>query len=59
MGFDCSHVSDYSPGSGLEHIYVGKQEYRNIEYVTEEIKRLVDQLTDEGILATSLRDSNE
>lgn len=45
LGFDCGHGGDYIPrlaDSGfLSH---DRAQYRTIEYVTKEIKQLVDQL---------------
>ena len=51
FGFDCNHYMDYSPGMaaienkfGWEPTISRDQIYRNIEYVTNEIKSLAEQL---------------
>lgn len=52
IGFDCAHWGDYSPGMG-DVLNRGPREYetyRNIEYVTNELKHLCRQLTPQGML---------
>lgn len=53
IGFDCGHVGDYVPGiyPPYTKMFVdpddlgGKAgEYRNIQFVTDEIKKMVDQV---------------
>jgi hypothetical protein len=60
IGFDCAHWLDYSPGVG-NLLSIGPKEnkaYRNIQYVTNELKRLARQLTPEGILQKHLEVNN-
>jgi len=49
FGFDCAHFMDYVPGLnealGRRRL-LADGEYRNIEYVTNECKRLAEQLAD-------------
>lgn len=42
LGFDCSHSGDRSPSYTFSSSY--GERYRNVEYVTEEIKGLARQL---------------
>lgn len=61
IGFDCAHFNDYSPEVG-DILGRGPREhetYRNIEYVTDELKRLCQQLTPEGILKRALEKAHE
>lgn len=55
IGFDCAHAGDIAPymGMRLAQSMVRKEdeEYRDIDFVTQEIKDLVEQLTPEGVLA--------
>lgn len=54
IGFDCAHTMDLSPGM-LKHIPgLSPGVYRNIAYVTNELKELTEQLTPEGMLAREL-----
>jgi len=47
VGFDCAHAGDYSPYFlpflGMNKI-IGNERYKNIEYVTNECKKLAKQL---------------
>lgn len=47
VGFDCAHAGDYSPYSlpllGMNKI-IGDETYKDIEYVTNECKKLAKQL---------------
>lgn len=40
FGFDCAHYGDHVPFCSL----VGREVYRDMRYVTEELKSLVDQI---------------
>ena len=42
FGFDCGHAGDFSPH--LSFGPTGKEEYRTVEYATDEVKRLAQQL---------------
>jgi len=45
FGFDCSHADDYSPGLFTLANYDNRNEvYRDIAYVTQEVKSLAKQL---------------
>lgn len=52
LGFDCGHVNDYIPptkvvnGVVYDMNFVGKENYRNIAYVGNEIKKMIDQIDD-------------
>ncbi len=47
VGFDCAHAGDYSPCSfpllGMNRV-IGDDTYKDIEYVTNECKKLAKQL---------------
>ena len=47
VGFDCAHFGDYSPGIGelLHREFREDEHYRNLEYVTNELKSLAFQLS--------------
>lgn len=40
IGFDCSHINDYFPKLGIGD----PNDYKDIDFVTNEIKKLADQL---------------
>ena len=42
FGFDCGHAGDFTPGIAFNA--AGKEEYRTVEYATDEVKRLAQQL---------------
>ena len=42
FGFDCGHAGDFSPN--LSFGTSGAEEYRTVEYATDEVKRLAQQL---------------
>ena len=47
IGFDCAHMMDYVPYVEEIRIHVGKysfKQYRNVEYVTKELHKVVDQI---------------
>jgi hypothetical protein len=52
IGFDCAHIDDFAPGSPSPLHNCGT--YRNIRYVTRELKKLCRQLTPEAVLAKEL-----
>lgn len=57
IGFDCAHWGDYAPGMG-EILGRGPREhetYRNIKYVTNELKQLCQQLTPKGMLERAFK----
>jgi hypothetical protein len=45
VGFDTGHYSDYSPGMSLYIPNTEVRSYKNIHYVTKEVKKLAEQLT--------------
>jgi hypothetical protein len=55
IGFDCGHSNDYIPFLGPPRKYL---RYRNIKYVTNELKKLARQLTPEGMLEKHLEVNN-
>ncbi len=45
IGFDCGHAGDLCYSKDSEYNFVGRKDvYRDMEYVTKELKGLVDQL---------------
>lgn len=65
LGFDTGHYMDYSPGLTEQlkltaGIRSGPEEhYRNIHYVTKEVKHLAEQLKIENIAIRRLLDSDK
>jgi len=53
IGFDCAHYWDFVPGSSSPLQKEGA--YRNIRYVTNQLKKLVRQLTPEAVLEKALK----
>ena len=46
IGFDCAHHNDYLPGSNFGILGGVNGQYRNKEFVTSELKKLVEQLVE-------------